>query len=125
MGFKTKHVLFKGLYISKNKMTYLAFINLEKAFDKTNWNKMLFILQEIGVKQYVLKIIHSLQKNQTVCIKKANAQIKMKSDKGVPLSTLSPPLFNCYIKKIINKVKVKLAKVELILKSKLAEKLFQ
>jgi hypothetical protein len=69
--------------IDRNKITYLAFIDLEKAFDKVNWNKMLHILREIGIEQQDLQIIHSLYKNQTACIKKGeittNAQIKKRS----------------------------------------------
>lgn len=87
----------------------MAFIDLEKAFDNVNWNKMLLILREIGIEQHDLRIIHSLYKNQTACIEKreitANAQIK----KGVRQEcTLSTPLFNCYIQKVINIVKAKL-----------------
>lgn len=42
--------------IDRNKVTYLAFIDLEKAFDKVNWNKMLLVLREIGVEQQDLRI---------------------------------------------------------------------
>lgn len=42
--------------IDRNKVTYLAFIDLKKAFDKVNWNKMLLILREIGVEQQDLRI---------------------------------------------------------------------
>jgi len=95
--------------IDRNKITYLAYIDLEKAFDNVNWNKMLLILREIGIEQHDLRIIHSLYKNQTACIKKrkitANAQIKKGVRQGCTLST---PLFNCYIQKVINIVKAKL-----------------
>jgi hypothetical protein len=44
--------------IDRNKVTYLAFIDLEKAFDKVNWNKIPLTLREIGVEQQDLRIIH-------------------------------------------------------------------
>jgi len=56
--------------IDRNKVTYLAYIDLKKAFDKVNWNKMLLVLREVGVEQQDLRIIHNLYKNQTACIKK-------------------------------------------------------
>lgn len=85
--------------MNRNKVTYLAFIDLEKAFDKLYWNKVFLILQEKDVTEYDLKIIHSLYTNQTACIKKgeitANGQVK----KGIRQEcTLSPPLFNYFIK---------------------------
>lgn len=40
-------------------------LDLEKSFDKVNWNKMFLTLREIGVEQHDLKIIHNLYKNQT------------------------------------------------------------
>lgn len=33
----------------RNKVTYLAFTDLEKTFDKVNWNKMLLTLREINM----------------------------------------------------------------------------
>jgi len=103
--------------IDRNKITYLAFIDLEKAFDKVNWNKTLNILREIGIEQQDLQIVHSLYKNQTACIKKGeittNAQIKKGVRQGC---TLSPPLFNCYIEKVINMVKAKLIRLNIEIK---------
>lgn len=100
--------------IDRNIVTYLAFIDLEKAFDKVNWNTMLLVLREISVEQQDLRIIHSLYKNQTACIKKeeftTNAQIKKGVRQGC---TLLPPLFNCYIEKVINTVKAKLTRLNI------------
>jgi len=75
---------------------------------------MLLTLREIGFEQYDLRIIHSLYKNQTACIKKgeitANAQIKKGVRQGC---TLSPSLFNCYIEKVINTLKAKLTRLNI------------
>ena len=103
--------------IDRNKITYLAFIDLKKAFDKVNWNKMLLILREIGIEQQDLRIIHSLYKNQTACIKKGEITTKTQIKRGVRQGcTLSPPLFNCYIEKVINIVKAKLTRLNIGIK---------
>ncbi|KAJ4432498.1 hypothetical protein ANN_21118 [Periplaneta americana] len=36
-------------YLEKNKEVYVVFVNLEKAFDRVNWNKLMGILKKIGV----------------------------------------------------------------------------
>ncbi|KAL4152963.1 hypothetical protein QTP88_000796 [Uroleucon formosanum] len=98
-------------------ITYLAFIDLEKAFDKVNWNKMLHILREIGIEKHDLRIIHSLYKNQKACIKKGEITTNVQIKKGVRQGcTLSPPLFNCYIEKVINIVKAKLTRLNIGIK---------
>ncbi|KAL4097313.1 hypothetical protein QTP88_022107 [Uroleucon formosanum] len=103
--------------IDRNKITYLAFIDLEKAFDKVNWNKMLHILREICIEQQDLRIIHSLSKNQKACIKKGEITTNVQIKKGVRQGcTLSPPLFNCYIEKVINIVKAKLTRLNIEIK---------
>lgn len=50
------------LLVNRLKGTYIAFIDLEKAFDSVNWNILFPTLQEIGIEQQDLKIIHSLYK---------------------------------------------------------------
>jgi len=64
--------------IDRNKVTYLAFIDPKKVFDKVNWNKMLLVLREIGVELQDLRIIHSQYKNQTAALKKENSQLTLK-----------------------------------------------
>jgi hypothetical protein len=75
---------------------------------------MLLVLREVGVEQQNLRIIYSLYKNQTACIKKGgittNAQIKKGVREGYKLLL---PLFNCYIEKAINTVKAKLTRLKL------------
>lgn len=61
----------------------MTFIDLENAFDKIHWNKMLLTLREIGVEQHNLRIIHSLYKNQTTCIKKLEITVNVQIKKGV------------------------------------------
>ncbi|KAJ4434176.1 hypothetical protein ANN_22724, partial [Periplaneta americana] len=36
-------------YLEKNKEVYVVFVNLEKAFGRVNWNKLMGILKKIGV----------------------------------------------------------------------------
>jgi hypothetical protein len=103
--------------IDRNKVTYLAFVDLEKALDKVNRNKMLLALREIGVEQQDLRIIHNLYKNRTACIKKGEFTTNAQINNGVQIRcTLSPPLFNCYIEKVINIVKAKLTRLNIGIK---------
>lgn len=71
---------------------------------------MFHTLQEVGVEQLDQKILHFLYKHQTTEIKKGEITVNVKIKKGVRqgLSHSTPPLFNCYIEKIINIVKAKL-----------------
>jgi hypothetical protein len=55
--------------IDRNKKTYMAFVNLEKASDNVEWNRMFEILKKIGMKYKDRRIIHSLYKNQRAVVK--------------------------------------------------------
>jgi len=78
---------------------------------------MLHVLREIGIEQQYLRIIHSRYKNQTACIKKGEVTTNALIKKGVRQGcTLSPPLFNYYIEKVINIVKAKLTRLNIGIK---------
>jgi len=72
--------------IDRNNVIYLTFVDLEKDFNKINWNKMLLTLREICVEQRDLRIIHSPYKNQTGKIT-SNTQIKNGVRKWFTLSS--------------------------------------
>lgn len=51
-----------------NKPLFVAFVDLQKAFDNVNWNKMMDILKDIGVNYKERRIIYNLYRNQTAHI---------------------------------------------------------
>ncbi|KAE9527065.1 hypothetical protein AGLY_013713 [Aphis glycines] len=78
---------------------------------------MLLTLRKRGVEQQNLRIIHSLYKNQTACIKKGEITTNALINKGVEQGcTLSPPLFNYYIEKVINIVKERVTRLNVGIK---------
>ena len=94
--------------MEKNKPTFIAFVDLEKAFDSVEWNTMLGILKEIGVLYNDRRIIHSLYKNQVAVIKSGPSCEEARIRKGVRQGcALSPIIFNVYIEKAINEIKEK------------------
>uniref|UniRef100_A0A8D8RFD8 Craniofacial development protein 2 n=1 Tax=Cacopsylla melanoneura TaxID=428564 RepID=A0A8D8RFD8_9HEMI len=90
-----------------NKPLVIAFVDLQKAFDNVNWNLMLKILEETGIKFKDRRIIHSLYKNQVAGIKINNSERRTaKIKKGVRQGcNLSPYLFNLYIERAIRQSK--------------------
>lgn len=72
--------------IDRNKVTYFALIDLEKASDNVNWNTILLTLRKIGFEQHDLRIIHIVYKNSTAFIRKGeiivNDQIKKGARQG-------------------------------------------
>ncbi|KAL4132882.1 hypothetical protein QTP88_009959 [Uroleucon formosanum] len=104
-------------YLKNDQYGFRRQKDLEKAFDKVNWNRMLHILREIDIEQQDLRIIYSLYKNQKACIKKGEITTNVQIKKGVQQGcTLSPPLFNCDIEKVINIVKAKLTRLNIGIK---------
>ncbi|KAL1447191.1 hypothetical protein WDU94_013942 [Cyamophila willieti] len=93
----------------KNRDTYIAFIDLEKAFDKVEWKKLFCILKEIGLKFKDRRILWNLYKNETAvytCGEYAEeAKIRQGVRQGCCISTL---LFNCYIQKALDETRKEL-----------------
>ena len=55
--------------MKKNKPTFLAFIDLEKAFNNVEWNKLFEIMKTIGIKYRERRVVHNLYRNQTAMIR--------------------------------------------------------
>lgn len=88
-----------------NLDTHIAFIDLEKAFDKVDWKMMMEILSAAGVDYRDRKIIYELYRNQETVIEigeeKGKAKIRQGVRQGCPLS---PLIFNLFIEQAIRKV---------------------
>jgi len=98
-------VIGKRMRISKP--TYIAFVDLEKAFDKVDWTIMFSILKRVGIKYKDRRVIYKMYENQKATIKIDNLEAKADIRKGVRQGcSLSPILFNLYIEYAMNQLKV-------------------
>lgn len=94
--------------MKKNKPTFLAFIDLEKAFDNVEWNKLFEIMKAIGIKYRERRVVHNLYKNQTAVIRIEGEEREAFVHRGVRQGcNLSPLLFNVYIEKAMQEIKEK------------------
>lgn len=85
-----------------NKPLFIAFVDLQKAFDNVNWNLMMKILKNIGVEYKDRKIIYNLYRQQTMYIEVNKESERANIKKGVRQGcNISPYLFNIYIEKAI------------------------
>src|SRR6476619_2996187 len=77
---------------------YICFVDFEKAFDRVNWEKMMKVLQSIGVDWRDRRMISELYMNQEAVVRTAGGQsdsgiIGREVRQGCPLS---PLLFSIY-----------------------------
>ncbi|KAI5715577.1 hypothetical protein M8J77_018806 [Diaphorina citri] len=89
-----------------NQPLFIAFVDLQKAFDNVNWSLMMKILKDIGVEYRDRRIIFNLYRNQSMHIEINQESEKAKIKKGVRQGcNISPYLFNIYIEKAIEECK--------------------
>jgi len=83
---------------SINKPIYIAFVDLEKAFDNVRWEKLFHIMDKIGIDFKDKRLIHKLYINKKAVIKgEYDTYEEAKVRKGVKqVCNLSPILFNLY-----------------------------
>ena len=94
--------------IRKNRPTFMAFVDLEKAFDNVDWNKLFEILKMVGIKYRDRRVIYNLYRDQTAVVRVEGHEREASIQKGVRQGcSLSPLLFNLYIEQAINEVKEK------------------
>jgi len=96
----------------KSKPTFVAFVDLEKAFDDVNWITLFQILRKSGIANSDRRIIKNLYRNETGIVRYGDSQEIAKIRKGARQGcSLSPSLFNLYVQEAINRVR-KLIQVE-------------
>jgi hypothetical protein len=77
-----------------NIPTYIAFIDLEKAFDTVNRAKLWEILQNKGIQRYLIRTVQSMYMNAVIKITKEfktredSNKYQKGSDKGAPCHPL-------------------------------------
>lgn len=92
--------------VDVNIATFIAFVNLEKAFDKVDWELLFNTLREAGVDLKDRRLILNLYKGQITEIdvkgNKREAKIRQGVRQGCPLF---PYLINLFIEHTINEMK--------------------
>ena len=106
-GFGTREALFSIQVLIQrcrdvNVDVYACFVDYEKAFDTVQHDKLITILQEIGLDGRDIRLIANLYWNQT-----ADIRINNQTSEEIPIMrgvrqgcVLSPLLFNLYAEKI-------------------------
>ena len=79
--------------IQMQQTMYLCFIDSKKAFDSVNYEKLLQLLNKIGIDSKDLRLIQALYYEQTANVKIGDTQIKKEVRQGCVLSS---DLFNLY-----------------------------
>src|SRR6478609_8466903 len=85
------------------KITYICFVDFEKAFDRVNWEKMMKVLQSIGLDWRDRRMISDLYMNQEAVVRIAGGE----SDSGIigrairQGCPLSPLQFSIYAEMMI------------------------
>lgn len=92
-----------------NKLLYIAFIDLEKAFDKVNGEILFNIMKSINIDIKNRRIIHKLYLNEkaVITVKESKSQEEAKIEKEVRQEcNLSPTIFNLYIENTLKDLRV-------------------
>ncbi len=108
-GFGTRDALFTLQVLVQrcrdvNKDVFLCFIDYEKAFDRVQHQKMLEILQRIGLDSRDVRLIANLYWNQSASVRVENElSDEVQIQRGVRQGcVLSPLLFNLYSEMILS-----------------------
>ncbi|KAE9524312.1 hypothetical protein AGLY_015351 [Aphis glycines] len=95
----------------RNKETFIAFVDLEKAFDNVQWKELFKIPKITGIKYNDRRFIYNMYKSQTVIIQIDGKEQAAKIKKGVRQGCiLSPMLFNLYIEEAMKELRVEIQK---------------
>jgi hypothetical protein len=85
---------------------YIAFVDLERAFDNVEWNRMFNTMEKLGLDYNDRRIIYQLYKDQVATIRTQDGRnMEAKINKGVRQGcNLSPALFNMYMEEAIKEI---------------------
>jgi len=100
-------------YLTKGRKLYVAFMDLEKAYDRVDWNAMWDVLKIYGVGGPLLNGIKAFYKEASACVRvdgemSESFNIRVGVRQGC---VMSPWLFNVYMDGVIREMKAKLGKV--------------
>jgi hypothetical protein len=95
--------------LRKDQDTFIAFIDLEKAFDKVYWKQLFLMMRDVGVKYKDRRVVERLYKEEVAVVRCGEHQEESNIRQGVRQGcSLSPVLFNGYIQRGLDKVREKL-----------------
>jgi Reverse transcriptase (RNA-dependent DNA polymerase) len=97
------------------KSFVICFVDLEKAFDRVNWDKLLEILKYKGIEWKERRLIRNLYKDQRVIVKIGNKKSKeIELGRGVRQGCcLSPILFNIYLEEMVREIEMNMKGVKI------------
>lgn len=100
---------------TKNCSTYVAFLDLEKAFDRVSQKRIWESLRQRGVKQELRKAIESLYDNNKCYVRKNNLQTeKFRIEEGLRQGgVMSPALFITVMDDVIKAITSRVKKVHI------------
>ena len=92
-----------------NKEVYCAFLDIEKAYDTVNRERLWEILERVGLSDHIREIIKSLYRNTEATYNWGGLEIKgVKSERGLRQGcTLSPLLFTLVMEELVQRIKNK------------------
>ena len=93
--------------IEKNKKTYMAFVDLEKAYDNVSGEKLWVVLDKYGIKGKLLRAIQTLYVGSKACVKFGGlTSEKFEVCRGVRQGCmLSPWLFNLFMDNVMREAR--------------------
>src|SRR3989442_865967 len=91
----------------ENKELWIAFVDLEKAFDRVPRDVLWWALRRVGVEEWLIKVIKSIYEGCTTSVRmngeeSENFEVKVGVHQG---SVLSPILFNIVMQAIAENFK--------------------
>ena len=91
----------------KKKQYYVAFLDIEKAYDTVNREILWEIMRRVGIEEKTIRIIGSLYENSTDVFYMGNIEVKeVRSKRGLRQGcTLSPLLFSLYMEEFTRRMK--------------------
>ena len=100
-------------YLAKDRKLYAAFMDLEKAYDRVDWNALWDVLKIYGVGGQLLNGIKAFYKEASACVR-VNGEMSESFDIRVGVRqgcVMSPWLFNIFMDSVIREMKAKVGKV--------------
>ena len=93
--------------IEKNMKTYMAFVDLEKAYDNVSREKLWVVLDKYGIKRKLLRAIQALYVGSKACVKVGGLTSEdFEVRRGVRQGcTLSPWLFNLFMDNVMREAR--------------------